>query len=388
MTFLVLLLLLFETLPVAFGSCTQGYYQDSSNSPCTPLKSYGESCVNNQECNPKQLFSCINSTCLCNPELSVYNSVSFTQTNVYFSPVTTTIDPIYEDDDNTLIQKYRMNSQPAIIPSTWDVPSGVCVLKVGASGCSLELDSLAFCVRNSLCKDGACECVPPFTKNEDSSSCALGHGEICTNRDNNIMCHENLVCSGKIHTDLYSNKFTVSSRCQCPNPKYQEYDQVAKICRNLIDLLPCNPNDPLSFCTLGSSCFKDSNQSDIYHCKCEKGFIQSRSTNRCQLSYGQPCNYKTSMVAPLSHETCDSSLECINGICHCSNSVEIYDLSLRRCLSKIGYFCNENSDCETNSTCLKKMEAGQPARGRCISSKNNNRNYLFIEFYSYFLICF
>jgi len=67
----------------------------------------------------------------------------------------------------------------------------------------------------------------------------------------------------------------------------------------------------------------------------DKGFAHSRSTNKCQLSYWQPCSHKTFVVAPLSPEKCDSSLECINGICQCSNAAESYDQSQKWCLSRL-----------------------------------------------------
>lgn len=93
-------------------------------------------------------------------------------------------------------------------------------------------------------------------------------------------------------------------------------------------------------------------------CECKEGFVESQD-GLCKLGYGQPCS---------SSEQCDDlNLVCKEGLCSCPNSLQIYDLVKKACVSLVGAQCSDQPggvSCVKNAYCKKanlKMTDGRCA---------------------------
>jgi hypothetical protein len=393
--------------------CLPEFYEEPNGTSCHPVKIRGMSCVNDFECNQDHLLACINSSCQCDPNKSIYSSVTYNpfsggrgwcQSKVgsacissmddYCIPdaecgssgVCQCLPEFYEDTNGTSCHpvKFRgmscvndfecdqdhvlvcINSSCQCDPTksiySADTPNpfsggfGRCVGKVGST-CTSRRDD--YCSPDTHCEyDGTtdymtCKCRYPLEPTSNGQ-CGVSYGVSCSNERQN--CIDSLVCLSFSQNGSYSR-----SSCSCPDASYQKFDSSTHTCRSIVGS-PCNPkqNSP---CTPMAKCIENQN-SGMFLCECDDGHVET-SRGTCQKAHGQTCSFGQG-----KDEICDekAGLVCLKGSCGCTDASNVYENGRRQCSRPVGVTCTKTSQCVANAFCDKFQ--GEGLSGRCKCLKN------------------
>jgi hypothetical protein len=275
----------------------------------------------------------------------------------------------------------------------------ICVDRNGTS----ESSSI-YCTNKSICEctkdshpgsgedEGSClvnagGSCSAFTKCEKSADCSSDG--ICTCKEvssfGDGLCHVHLYdqsCNTGNHVDPTTLKnlrlqrlICLSRRYICKNPMSHKYDdnfgsrnyvynrdyKYQKKCLTRVGA-PCNDRDPNMNCNQPRmECRNASKVRGVQQqaCFCQPGYSPSNDGFSCSfLSFGSKCDpnhnrWETSSdTIGCNHE---EGLVCSeNGLCKCSDDFVFFEEETNRCVSPIGYYCDERRyfRCERGSDCI------------------------------------
>lgn len=276
--------------------CAQGFVE--GDRLCLKQKGYGEPCHSDNECLSELSLTCFEETCQCDPQRYVSYSA-------------------YIENSNINLTQTKCVSL-AGLPCTFKTG---CVTK---ASCVNEIDTLNSSANFDWMNPGTCKCDTGYEM--DNNGRCLGKYDSYCDVLANISCLENFQC--------------LDSVCRCKYPDDQIYNEGARKCVSLIGG-PCT--SPNSIYQLDDTDIRGNEESEVRcdkfmecvnsTCVCRNGFVENIDRG-CDLSYGQPCTGETM-------SKCDKAvgLHCVNGICACKDARREFDLTLGRCMGKIGAQC-------------------------------------------------
>ncbi|XP_021967025.2 matrilin-2 [Folsomia candida] len=321
--------------PSDICECDFRHYKSPTDGTCLRQKGLGEKCSGQDQCDQYEFLTCSGGTCSC-------------------------------DRDQWYDHKNRK-----------------CVVSVGSRCKTIDYRTVNEehyvqhqCPEMSHCNPdplhandnfgfGVCQCDPGLKVTLDRKTCAKDYGDACSGQRK---CSDvQFICR--------------SGTCQCKYPLHQFYDEVTKSCISFSGG-PCDvPNhnassnrngsaaattttsidDPGMGCTENSVCAENP---PFNYCRCSPGFIEGND-GKCVKAFGSSCEVD---------EECDPlpQLACINNVCNCPDTLQVYEEKHRTCVSLAGGRCRKEFNgtipsCTSNAYCVKA--SGRLEYGRCICAR-------------------
>lgn len=275
--------------------CAQGFVESERH--CLKQKGYGEPCHSDNECLSELSLTCFEETCRCDPKRYVSHSTYIDNTNL------------------SQTKCVALAGLPCTV-KTGCVTKASCVNEIGALDPNANFDWM---------NPGVCKCDDGYEM-DNNGRCLGKYGSYCDVLAN-ISCLENFQC--------------LDSICHCKYPDDQIYNESLKKCVSLIGG-PCTSHNIINKLEVDME-YQANEKADVLcdkfmecvnsTCVCSNGFVENID-RECDLSYGQPCTGETM-------SKCDKAvgLHCVNGICACKDTRREFDLTLGRCIGKIGAPC-------------------------------------------------
>ena len=213
--------------------CASGFYKNF-DSTCLRKRGIFESCSEDSQCEnqPDLDLRCINGSCVCDPEVSVYGT------------------------------RIRQAQGRYGGRSAQEAVTG-CLGKISKSCVN------GLCVSGALCDSSSnkCYCDGGLSPKKSLISCGRSWDSHCGGGSDNE-CIDNLVCRNR--------------RCLCPYGL--GYSRNDRACYALIG----GPCDESTGCVANAICRKATFKSDN-HCVCKPGFIEN-ANGICDIAFGEQCN--------------------------------------------------------------------------------------------------
>ena len=252
-------------------TCEKGFFPNAEENACNAAVQYGETCdVEGGPCSQLPGLSCMNRTCVCDPQQYVYDA----QSGGCKSLVGTECKYYWEHNCVENAGCDTRSRQCTCLKGFISTPDKLCkpgyLYECSATG-------LKNCGANLVCADGFCKCkTSTFQKYDpNQQKCVYLLGSKCENLDETDSCPTNAHCS--------PNEPNEEPICKCDNGYFENAHGECR--ENGLDLnetcknYQCNPSKGLACINGKCDCI---NSDLIYH---------SHEIGGCSTSVGERCGW-------------------------------------------------------------------------------------------------
>lgn len=357
-------------------ACWSAFYRDET-SHCSRRRGYLQQCRMDYQCDGRKGLVCKDNLCQCDPKGAAYNP---------------------ELERCVGLPGEACSNQYRECVENYKCKVGVCVCKykeIGGKDGQMKCDPVAHkyskncgksrgdCGSELACINGKCRCPNPDYQVYDYEQrmCVSLVGGPCTvlTPSSPTLILEEASTSAEDPDSYYLQKNLRKTPNKEKRRNKNKKKQVARIplygnsttgqtgpdegeASNNPKVIPCIP---YARCLpYGHSQTLSEGVPEMGRCECDKGYVETKK-GKCNLPYNAPCDTH----AKNKKDICDESvpLYCVNNICGCKNSLDVYEEETKRCKKSIGSLCWKDPSCVATARCIRYSPR---LPGRCMCPQN------------------